>query len=197
MRRVAHRAQPRESGCSIHKKQSLPVLVVWAPPRKMRNQQQHALKRDSAAGSPPRSVRQRVDLANDDDLEPTLVLPATAPGAAAHGPGRPHTDLEARLERLFTRGRELAGTLTRPEVDILEMRIVAATEAHRRHILTMVPDWHNRPVIEQLALGALAVYNLRPSDCTPVEVVNILWALERGLDIRAHSGVLFTYHGFP
>ena len=60
----------------------------------------------------------------------------------------------------------------------------------------MVPDWHNRPVIMQLALGALAVYNLRPSDYTPVEEVNILWALEGGLYIRAHNGVLFTYHGF-
>ena len=33
----------------------------------------------------------------------------------------------------------------------------------------------------QLALGALAVYNLRPSDHTPVEEVNILWVLEGGL----------------
>ena len=55
---------------------------------------------------------------------------------------------------------------------------VVATEAHRQHILTMVPDWHNRLVITQLALGALAVYNLRPSDYTPVEEVNILRALE-------------------
>ena len=102
-----------------------------------RNQEQHALKghtSPSAARSPPRSVRQRVDLANDDDLEPTLVLPATAPGAAADGPGRPHTDLEALLERLFTRGRELVGTIVRPEVDILEMCIVAATEAHNRPV---------------------------------------------------------------
>ena len=48
----------------------------------------------------------------------------------------------------------------------------------------------------QLALGALAVYNLRPSDYTPVEEVNILWALEGGLHTRAHNGVLFTYHAF-
>ena len=47
----------------------------------------------------------------------------------------------------------------------------------------------------QLALGALAVYNLRPSDHTPVEEVNILWALEGGLHTRAHSGALFTCHG--
>ena len=48
----------------------------------------------------------------------------------------------------------------------------------------------------QLALGTLAVYNLRRSDYTPVEEVNILWALEGGLHIRAHNGVLFTYHRF-
>ena len=101
----------------------------------------------SAAGSPPRNVRQRVRLASDDDLEPTLVLPADQPG-------RPHTDFEAR------------------------------SEAHRRHILTIVPDWYNRPATMQLALGALAVYNLRP-DCTPVEEVNILWALEGNSHIRA------------
>ena len=69
MRRVAHRVRPCESGCRIHKKLLLPVLVVWAPPRKKRNQEQHALNGNrlpSAAGSPPRSVRQRIDLANDD-----------------------------------------------------------------------------------------------------------------------------------
>ena len=48
----------------------------------------------------------------------------------------------------------------------------------------------------QLALGALAVYNLRRSDYTPVEEVNILWALEGSLHIRAHNGVLFTSHWF-
>ena len=89
--------------------------------------------------------REHVALANDDDLEPTLVLPAAAPGAAAHGPERSHSGLEAHLERLFKRGRELAGTLFRPEVDILKVGIVVATKAHRRHILTMVPDRHNRP----------------------------------------------------
>ena len=62
----------------------------------------------------------RVDLANDD-----------ARGVL------PRTDLEAHLERLLTRGRELAGTLIRPEVDTLGMGIVAGTEAHRRHILTI------------------------------------------------------------
>ena len=37
----------------------------------------------------------------------------------------------------------------------------------------------------QLVLGALAVYDLSTSDHTPVEEVNILWALEGGL---AHTG---------
>ena len=85
---------------------------------------------------------------------------------------------------------------TWPEVDILEMRIVTGTEAHRRHILTMVPDWDNRPIFMRLALGPLAVYNLRPSDHTPVEEVNILWAPEGGLHMWAHNGVLFTCHWF-
>ena len=69
MRRVAHKVRPCESGCRIHRKLLLPVLVVWAPPRKKRNQEQHALNGNrlpSAAGSPPRSVRQQIDLANDD-----------------------------------------------------------------------------------------------------------------------------------
>ena len=42
----------------------------------------------------------------------------------------------------------------------------------------------------------LARCNLRPSDYTPVEEVNILWALEGGLHTRAQNGVLFTNHGF-
>ena len=139
MRRVAHRVRPRESGCSIHKKQLLPVLVVLATPRKKRNQKQHALTGNtspSAAGSPPRSVRQRVDLANDDDLEPR---------------------------------QRVGGHPYPPEGDIL----------------TMVPDWHNRPVIMQLSFCALAGCNLRPSDYTPVEGVNVVWALEGGLHTRA------------
>ena len=66
------------------------------------------------------------------------MLPATAPGAAADGPGRPRTDLEARLERFFVRGWELAGTLIRPEVGILEMGNVAAI-AQTAH-----PDYGSR-----------------------------------------------------
>ena len=174
MRRVAHRIQPRESGCPVHTKHLLPVLVVWAPSRKKRNQEQHTLNGNmspSVAGSPPRSVRQRVHIANDDDLEPTLPT------------SRPSWNVFSHEAKNW-------------QVDMQGMGIVAAPEAHRRHIFTVVPDWHNRPVMIQLSLGALAVYHLRPSDYTPVEEVNILWALEGNSYIRAHNGVLFTYHGF-
>ena len=43
MRRIANRIKPQESACPVRKRQQLPVLVVWAPSRKKRNQQQHAL----------------------------------------------------------------------------------------------------------------------------------------------------------
>ena len=46
-----HRVQSRGSGCPVHKKQLLPVLVVWAPPRKKRNQEQHALDGKTSAAS--------------------------------------------------------------------------------------------------------------------------------------------------
>ena len=191
-----HRVRPRESGWPIHKKQLLPVLVVWGPPRKKRNQEQHALNGStspSAAVSPPRSVRQRVDLANDDDLEPTLVLPATAPGAAADGPGRPHTDLEARLERLLTRGRELVGTLTRHEVDILERR------GHRSAQTAHSDDGSRLP--QQARYRASRTGRARCVQSDTIELhagrgVNILWAPEGGLHIPAHNGVLFTSHWF-
>ena len=48
----------------------------------------------------------------------------------------------------------------------------------------------------QVALGALAVYKMRASDCTPVEEVNILWALAGGLHMWAHNGLLFIFYGF-
>ena len=59
MRRVAHRIRPRELGCPIHKKQLLPVLVVWAPPRKKRKgatcpERDHvALGRRVSSSEPP------------------------------------------------------------------------------------------------------------------------------------------------
>ena len=68
--------------------------------------------------------------------------------------------------------------------------------ALKRRILSLVPVWHDRPVMLQVALGALAVFHLRPSDYTPVLEVNVLWALEGNSSIRAHGGVLVTYHGF-
>ena len=58
MRQVAHKVRPVSRVAT--KKQLLSVLVVWAPPRMKRNQEQHALNghtSPSAAGSPPRSVR--------------------------------------------------------------------------------------------------------------------------------------------
>ena len=51
MRRVDHRVPSRGSGCPVHKKQRLPVLVVWAPPRKKRNQEQHALDGNTSASA--------------------------------------------------------------------------------------------------------------------------------------------------
>ena len=40
------------------------------------------------------------------------------------------------------------------------------------------------------------MFHLRPSDYTPMEEVNVLWALEGDSFIRAHGSVLFTYHSF-
>ena len=42
------RVPSRGSGCSVHKKQ---LLVVWAPPRKKRNQEQHALNGNTSASA--------------------------------------------------------------------------------------------------------------------------------------------------
>ena len=39
------------SGCPVHEKQLLPVLVVWAPPRKKRNEEQHALNGSTSASA--------------------------------------------------------------------------------------------------------------------------------------------------
>ena len=196
-----HRVRSRGSGCPVHKKQLLPVLVVLAPPRKKRKQEQHALNGStsaSTAGSPPRSVRQRVDLANDDDLEPTLV--SLRPRRACDRTGcalRPSWVCRKRARVAWIVSSREGGSWRAPLSGRRSTSwSVAATEAHRRHILTTVPNWHNRPVILQHALGDLAVYNLRPSDYTPVEEVNILSALEGDLHMRAHNGALFTYHRF-
>ncbi len=43
-------------------------------------------------------------------------------------PAHTHSALEDRLERLFAQGRDLASSLVRPEENIDEMGIVAATE---------------------------------------------------------------------
>ena len=81
MRRVGRRVRARESGCAIHKKAVAPGPRCLGATAEEGPPGAHALNGNtSAAGSPPRSVRKRGDLANDDDLEPTLVLPRTAPG---------------------------------------------------------------------------------------------------------------------
>ena len=196
MRRVADRVRARESELRHPQKAVAPgprclgAFAEKGQPGATRPEREHVRR----SGLRPRSVRKRVDLANDDDLEPTLVLPATAPGAAADGP---HTDLEARLERLFTRGRDLAGTLIRPEVDILEMRIVAATEAHRRHILTMVSRLAQKARHHAARTGR--------ARCVQPETLGShasrggehpLGSRGGGLRMRPHNGVLFTHHRF-
>ena len=152
--------------------------------------EQHALNGNSRLRPPGLLLGasdKELTSSQDDDLEPTLVLPATAPGAAADGSlGTSFHARQAVGGHHYPVGGRHPGDGHR-----------RGTEAHRRHVLTMVPDQHNRPVVMQLALGALAVYNLRPSDYTPVEEVNILWDLEGSLHTRAQNGVLFTHHGFP
>ena len=51
MRRLDLWVPSRGSGCPVHKKQLLPVLVVWAPPRKKRNQEQHAFNGNTSASA--------------------------------------------------------------------------------------------------------------------------------------------------
>ena len=127
----------------------------------------------------------------DDDMDALFLATMVGAPTSVHQ----RTEIDDQLESLFSRGRELANTLVRPEENIDDMGIVATTEALKRHILPLVPVWHDRPVMLQVALGALAVFHLRPSDNTPVEEVNVLLALEGNSFIRAH-GVLFTNHGF-
>ena len=73
---AAHRVRPHEVGCAIPTKQLLLVLVVWAAPRKKRNQEQHAL---NGGASPQQRGRPGTDIG----------APATAPGAAADGQNGP------------------------------------------------------------------------------------------------------------
>ena len=46
-----HRVRSRGSGCPVHNKQLLPVLVVWAPPRKKCTQEQHALNGNTSTSA--------------------------------------------------------------------------------------------------------------------------------------------------
>ena len=134
------------------------------------------------------SAQPALDMADDDDLDALFLATMVGAPTSVH-----QRSIEDRLESLFSRGWDLANTLVRPEENIDDMGSVAATEALKRQILSLVPAWHNR----QVALGALAVFHSRPTDHTPVEEVNLLWALEGNSFIRAHGVVLFTYHGFP
>ena len=104
-----------------------------------------------------------LETVDDDDLD--NLLPGTM--VVAPTPVHPRTEIEDRLGSLFTQECELASTLAHPEENIDDMGIVAATEALKKHILRLVPDWRDRPVMLQMALGALAVFHLRPSDYTP------------------------------
>ena len=133
-----------------------------------------------------------LETVDDDDLDNFLLGTVVVAPTPVH----PRTEMEDRLGSLLTQGCELASTLVHPEENIDDMGIVAATEALKKHILRSVPDWHDRPIMLQMGLGALAVFHLRPSDYTPVEEVNVLWALEGNTSIRNHGGVLYTYHGF-
>ena len=103
-----------------HRAAALLPQLVWFSSCKKRNQEQHAVNGNTSspsAGSPSRSVRPRLSAANDDDLEQTMVIPTTALGGVDDATVRSHGEIEACLECLFTRGRESAGTLVRPEVD--------------------------------------------------------------------------------
>ena len=101
-------------------------------------------------------------LADDDGTGALFEDPAvhTPPldRPAGSQPAHTHTALEDRLERLFAQGRDLASSLVRPEENIDEMGIVAATETLKRYILTSVPAWQNRPIMLQVALGALQCF---------------------------------------
>ena len=72
-------------------------------------------------------------------------------------PAHTPTALEDRLERLFAQGRDLVSNLVRPEENIGDMGIVAATETLKRYILTLVAALQNRPIMLQVVLGACSV----------------------------------------
>ena len=73
---------------------------------------------------------------------------------------------------------------------------MAATEALERLVLSLVPVWPGRLVMLQVALKSPCCVPFGPSDYTPVEEVNALWALEGDSFIHAHGGDLLTCHDF-
>ena len=68
-----------------------------------------------------------LDTADDDDRDALFLATMVGAPTSVHQ----RTEMEDRLESLLSRGRELANTLVRPEENIDDMGIVAATEALR------------------------------------------------------------------
>ena len=87
MRRVVHRVPSRGSGCPVHKKQLLPVLVVWAPRRKKRNEERHALNGNTSASAASSSCRSIPGSKRHSDGTFVVLL---LRGAAAQDPPASH-----------------------------------------------------------------------------------------------------------
>ena len=130
---MARRTKPAEPGCPVRRRNLLPVLN-WHRSRKEVNRELHAMKGNTSSSVAPshaRNVIQRVDPANDDDMDlslaPTIVVPlpfgagptpnrvqswpmttARVPywrtQPVGSQPARTHTALEDRLECLFAQG---------------------------------------------------------------------------------------------
>ena len=86
--RMARSTKPAESGCPVRRRKLLPVLN-WRRSRKDVNRELHAENGNTSSSVAPsyaRNVRPRVDPANDDDMDlslvPTIVVPPTMPRAA-------------------------------------------------------------------------------------------------------------------
>ena len=100
-----------------------------------------------------------LEMADDDGMDVlsahTLVVAPTLAHRVVSQPVHPHTEIEYRLE-----GRAPSCTL---KIISMTRASLRSQEALKRHILSLVPVWHNKPVMLQVALGTLAVFHLRPS----------------------------------
>ena len=90
-----------------------------------------------------------LDMADDDDVDALFSATMVAPTSVHQ-----RTEIEGPLESLFSRERELASTLVRHEENIDDMGIVAATQALKKHILSLVPLWHGRTNCAACGLGS-------------------------------------------